>query len=66
MFRLKRAQANRDRNALIIFTREPEPGKTKTRLMPYFSAEKCAEFHRCMLRDISKEMKPVDADIIVV
>ena len=65
MFRLKRAQANRDRNALIIFTREPESGKTKTRLMPYFSAEKCAELHRCMLRDISKEMKPVDADIIV-
>jgi NAD(P)-dependent dehydrogenase (short-subunit alcohol dehydrogenase family) len=33
-------------NALIIFTREPEPGKTKTRLMPYFSPNECAELHR--------------------
>lgn len=52
-------------NALIIFTREPEPGKTKTRMMPYLSAEQCAELHRCMLRDIAKEMKHVNADVIV-
>ena len=65
MIRLKRKQINSSNNALIIFTREPEPGKTKTRLMPYFSAEKCVELHRCMLRDIRKEMKSADADIIV-
>ena len=65
MFRLKRSQVNSNRNALIIFTREPEPGKTKTRLMPYFSEEKCAELHRCMLKDIRSEMKKTDADIIV-
>ncbi|MBQ3291995.1 MAG: TIGR04283 family arsenosugar biosynthesis glycosyltransferase [Mogibacterium sp.] len=56
---------NNHRNALIIFTREPVPGKTKTRLMPCFSAEQCAELHRCFLRDIAKEMKKADADIIV-
>ena len=65
MFRLKRSQVNSSRNALIVFTREPEPGKTKTRLIPYFSAEKCAELHRCMLKDIRGEMKKADADIIV-
>ena len=56
---------NSSRNALIIFTREPEPGRTKTRLMPYFSAEKCASLHCCMLRDIRREMKRADADIVV-
>ena len=43
MFGMKKSQVNSSGNALIIFTREPEPGMTKTRLMPYFSAEKCAE-----------------------
>lgn len=58
-------QDNSKNNALIIFTREPEPGKTKTRLMPYFSPEQCAGLHRCMIKDISKEMKKSDAAIIV-
>ena len=62
---LKRPQINNKRNALIIFTREPEPGYTKTRLMPYFSAEECAGLHRCMLKDIRNKMRSVDADIIV-
>ncbi len=62
---LKRPQINSKKNALIIFTREPEPGYTKTRLMPYFSAEECAGLHRCMLKDIRNEMRSVDADIIV-
>lgn len=53
-------------NALIVFTREPEPGKTKTRLMPYYSPDQCADLHRCMLKDISREMRKADADIIVV
>lgn len=53
------------RNALIIFTREPVPGKTKTRLMPAFTPEQCAEFHKCFLKDISKEMKDLDADLFV-
>lgn len=62
---LTKKQANSSGNALIVFTREPEPGKTKTRLMPYFSPEQCAELHRCMLKDISREMKKADAAIIV-
>ena len=62
---LCKVQAVNSRKALIIFTREPEPGKTKTRLMPYLSAEKCAGLHRCMLKDIRDEMKSADADIIV-
>ena len=59
--RKKRASSN----ALIVFTREPEEGKTKTRLMPYYSPKQCAEIHRRMLADIGREMRSVNADIIV-
>jgi len=36
------------REALIVFTRYPEPGKTKTRLVPVLGAEGAAELHRRM------------------
>ena len=60
-----RIKSENNSNALIIFTREPLAGKTKTRMMPYLSPEQCAELHRCMLRDIAAEAKQVDADVIV-
>ena len=53
------------KNALIIFTREPVPGKTKTRLMPYLSPQQCADLHLCFLRDIYREAYKTGADIIV-
>lgn len=39
-------------NALILMTRIPIPGKTKTRLMKLLSGEECAGIHRCFLMDI--------------
>ena len=54
-----------DRRAMIIFTREPVPGSTKTRLMPYLTGEQCADLHECFIRDIYHEAKKADADIIV-
>ena len=36
------------RNRLIIFTRYPEPGKTKTRLIPALGPEGAADLHRRM------------------
>ena len=39
---------------LILMTRVPVPGKTKTRLMPHLSAEECAGFHEACLKDIIK------------
>ncbi len=53
------------KNAYVIFTREPVPGSTKTRLMPYYSADQCAELHRCFLRDLAAEMKNRAFDIVV-
>ena len=52
-------------NALIVFTREPIPGKTKTRLMPRYTPEQCAELHLCFLKDIAREIAKTDADIYV-
>ena len=41
------------RRALVVMTRVPEPGKTKTRMMPDLTPVQCAELHACMLRDLS-------------
>jgi rSAM/selenodomain-associated transferase 1 len=42
---------------LIIFTRYPEPGKTKTRLIPALGAEGAAEFHRQMTEKTVKMVR---------
>lgn len=39
-------------DALILMTRVPIPGKTKTRLMKVLTGEECAEIHRCFLLDL--------------
>ena len=51
--------------ALIIFTRVPVPGQTKTRLMPYLSGQMCARLHTCFLKDIAGECGKVSADVFV-
>ena len=57
-----------NRTAWIIFTRVPEPGKTKTRLMPYYSSKECAELHEAFLKDIREAIRieaNSDIDIFV-
>ena len=51
--------------AVIVFTRVPIPGQTKTRMMPYFSPEECAKLHENFLKDIAQECEKVNADIFV-
>lgn len=51
--------------ALIIFTRVPEAGKTKTRLMPYLSGEDCKEIHTAFIKDIVRKQKGIKADCFV-
>lgn len=41
-------------NALILMTRIPIPGQTKTRLMDIMSGNECAELHMAFLRDLMK------------
>lgn len=38
--------------AVIIMSRAPRPGETKTRLMSVLSARECADFHRAVLGDL--------------
>lgn len=53
------------KRAIIIFTRVPIPGKTKTRMMPGLKPSECAHLHRCFLYDIKEECQKADADIYV-
>jgi rSAM/selenodomain-associated transferase 1 len=48
---------NMSEDALILFTRLPLPGQTKTRLMPWLSPEQCAALHRAMLADMSDALR---------
>ena len=49
-------------NAVILFTRIPVPGKTKTRLMPLLSAKECCHLHRAFLSDIYNTVGKADLD----
>lgn len=40
------------KRAIIIFTRIPLPGHTKTRMMPVLKPDECAKLHICFLKDI--------------
>ncbi|MCI2147090.1 MAG: TIGR04283 family arsenosugar biosynthesis glycosyltransferase [Clostridiales bacterium] len=54
-----------EKRAVILFTRIPVPGLTKTRLMPYYTPEQCAELHLCFLRDIRRNLSGIDADLFI-
>jgi rSAM/selenodomain-associated transferase 1 len=47
------------RKALLIFARQPMPGKVKTRLSPPLSAGDAAELYRCMLEDVLDKTAPM-------
>lgn len=51
--------------AIILFTRVPIPGQTKTRMMPELSTEDCARLHTCFLEDLRRECRKTGADIIL-
>lgn len=53
------------KRAIIVFTRAPVPGQTKTRLMPAFGPRQCARLHTCFLRDIQAQCKKIRADVFV-
>lgn len=65
MRRAVKKQDRQMRRAVILFTRAPVPGQTKTRLMPMISAQGCARLHRCFLSDIEKECRRVKADLYI-
>lgn len=48
-----------DQNKLIIFTRYPEPGKTKTRLIPVLGQQGASNLHRMMTQATMKMLQPL-------
>ena len=48
------------KDRLIIFTRYPEPGKTKTRLIPLLGSEGAAEVHRQMAEHTLKRARELE------
>lgn len=57
-------------HCLLVFTRYPEPGKTKTRLMPALGAEGAAALQKQMtehtlatVRQLRRQGMPIDVDI---
>lgn len=53
------------KKAWICLTRVPEPGRTKTRLMPVLAAEECALLHTAFLQDLNRVAEQVNADFFV-
>lgn len=51
--------------ALIVFTRIPEAGKTKTRLTPFLTDEECEGLQMAFLRDWDAKLQEVEADVYV-
>lgn len=53
------------KRAIIIFTRVPIPGQTKTRMMSALTGEQCAKLHGCFLQDIRKQCEKAEAALFV-
>lgn len=53
------------KEAIIIFTRVPVPGQTKTRLMPFLTGTECAELHKMFIRDIYQVCCNAQGDILI-
>ena len=51
--------------AIIVFTRVPLPGKTKTRMMPALSGKECARLHTYFLQDICEACQACREDVYV-
>jgi len=46
-----------EESAIILFTRIPLPGKTKTRLQPFLTAEECCLLQSAFIRDIYEVLR---------
>ena len=44
------------RSAVVLFSRVPIPGRTKTRLHSILSPEECAALHEAMARDLAEKL----------
>lgn len=61
----KEGDSIKNKNALIIFTKIPIPGFTKTRMQSHISEEESKILHINILKDLSDQIKGVDAKVFV-
>lgn len=54
------------KKAIIIFTRIPVAGETKTRLGNYYTDQECAELHSCFLHDYAEIIDKIDVDVFII
>lgn len=54
------------KSALLVFTRTPIPGQTKTRLIPLLGAQGAAEFHQTVLQSTLVEANASDFETIAI
>jgi rSAM/selenodomain-associated transferase 1 len=54
------------KSCLIVFTRYPEPGKTKTRLIPVLGAEGAANLHRQLTETVITQVKELSNVLVEV
>lgn len=52
-------------NALILMSRVPIAGKTKTRLIGPLTAQRAAQLHQCFLHDLSFMLSTADSDLTI-
>jgi len=53
------------KQAIILFTRVPIPGKTKTRLQSILTPQQCADLHKAFILDIFHVCQTTNRDIYV-
>ena len=53
------------KQAILCFTRVPQPGTTKTRLLGLLTPEQCARLHWAFLKDLSRVYSNIDADLFI-
>lgn len=53
------------KDALILFTRVPVPGKVKTRMMPVLSATECAALQKAMTLDVAYTLSALSRDLFI-
>jgi len=51
--------------AIVIMSKIPLPGHTKTRLMPELTSQECVEFHRACLNDIVHTVSDLDLPLFL-
>lgn len=53
------------KQAIILFTRVPIPGQTKTRLQSFLTKMQCSQLHSCFLKDVYKTCIDTGMDVFV-